>query len=384
MRVKKPMIYTGANFWNTWGDQEESEYWNQFPLWTPHWTTAAAPLMPSPWTMWNFWQFTSKGPGEAFGSQSLVVDLNRFNGTLQELLEFAGVSHPLEDLGTKVAILENRVDTLASAVAAIDENPPGGGVDPELVARVDDLGGLYGQLEDRVDTLAKAIANLNSNGSYLALHTKVTNLGDQITHLGGTISNVNSMLSSRLTAVEQKVAALGTGTGTVTPLVSPEIVPTTPAPETVPTTPTPVTIPSTPAPVVTATYAVCTAPVLNVRSGPGISSPVISTIPVGTQVKVLKRQDGWAQIESPAGWCSESYLSFGTSSTPPGTATPPPAGTYAICNTNGLNVRNGPGVTYAIVGGLVYGQRVKILTRKNGWAQLESPTGWCNETYLSF
>jgi hypothetical protein len=36
------------------------------------------------------------------------------------------------------------------------------------------------------------------------------------------------------------------------------------------------------------------------------------------------------------------------------------------------------------VGGLTYGQKVKILDHKDGWAQIETPSGWCNETYLSF
>jgi uncharacterized protein YgiM (DUF1202 family) len=102
---------------------------------------------------------------------------------------------------------------------------------------------------------------------------------------------------------------------------------------------------------------------------------------------VLQRENGWAQLETPAGWSSEIYLSYEETIQTTVQADAQAAGsngTYAICNTSGLNVRNGPGATYPIVGGLTYGQRVKVLDRQQGWAQLERPSGWSNENYLSF
>jgi uncharacterized protein YgiM (DUF1202 family) len=107
----------------------------------------------------------------------------------------------------------------------------------------------------------------------------------------------------------------------------------------------------------------------------------------GQRVKVIKRQNGWAQFEDPAGWSSETYLSFeqSNSSVPvKSSQSATAADSYGICNTSGLSVRSGPGVTYPIVGGLTYGQRIKILSRKSGWTQIETPSGWCNESYLSF
>ena len=134
-------------------------------------------------------------------------------------------------------------------------------------------------------------------------------------------------------------------------------------------------------------YATCKTAVLNVRSGPGTTHKIVASIQMGTRVKVLNRQNGWAQIESPSGWCSEIYLNFDQAPSPvvpTPTPAPTPTFTYAICNTSALNVRNGPGISYSIVGGVSYGQRVKILNRQNGWAQIETPAGWCNESYLSF
>jgi lysozyme len=73
--------------------------------------------------------------------------------------------------------------------------------------------------------------------------------------------------------------------------------------------------------------------------------------------------------------------STGTSST---TTQQPDPGLNAICMALGLNVRSGPANTYPVVGGLVSGQRIKVLERQNGWARFESPAGWSSEQYLKF
>jgi lysozyme len=320
--IKKPMIYSGPGFWASYGDQTKPEYWIQFPLWNAHWTTSNAPLLPPPWTMWTFWQFTAKGPGEAYGSESLAIDMNRFNGTLNELMEFTGIRVPVTNLNE-----------------------------------------LYDTLDEKVNNLTEIVSGLNPTGDPAAsgIFSQVEELEQKVTNLGNSISTLNTTLTQRIAAVEAKVGTTG---GTTTPP------PTTP--------PTDTTSGND-------TYATCTTAALNVRSGPGVSYPIVAGIYYGQRAKVLKRQNGWALFESPSGWSSEAYLSFsqGASSLPAENPTTT-AATYGICNTSGLNVRNGPGVTYSIVGGLTYGQRVKILNHKNGWAQIESPAGWCNESYLSF
>ena len=50
----------------------------------------------------------------------------------------------------------------------------------------------------------------------------------------------------------------------------------------------------------------------------------------------------------------------------------------AVCNTNSLNVRKGPGLFYPLAGELVVGER------KNGWARIERPNGWAKEKYLAY
>jgi probable enterotoxin D len=105
----------------------------------------------------------------------------------------------------------------------------------------------------------------------------------------------------------------------------------------------------------------------------------VGGITYGQRVRVIAKQDGWAQIENPAGWCSERYIEYesnGNGGSSPTTAT------FAICLASGLNVRSGPAATFPVVGGLVYGQRAKVMQRENGWAQLENPAGWGSESYL--
>ena len=330
--IKRPMIYTGPGFWVEYGDQTKSDYWIQFPLWNAHWTTSSAPLIKLPWTMWQFWQFTSKGPGQAFGSEGLSMDMNRFNGTLNELMEFAGIRIPIVNLSELFETLDEKVNNLEGIVSSI---------------------------------------NQTGDGSTSGIFGRVDNLEGQISNLGGSITTLTTTLTQRIATVEQKIENIGN---------TPSAPPTPTDPPSAP--PTPTDPPSS-----NITYATSINSALNVRSGPGASYPMVAALKYGQRVKVIKRQNGWAQFENPAGWSSEAYLSFEQSNSPVPIESPQPTTTpdsYGIVNTSGLNVRGGPGVTYPIVGGLTYGQRIKILSHKNGWAQIETPSGWSNESYLSF
>jgi lysozyme len=199
-----PIIYTSNGFWSEYGDKADPT-WAKYPLWIAQYTTAPAPTVPLPWTRWTFWQYTSKGSGPSYGTESLSLDLNHFNGSLNELRMFAGL-------------------------AASDP------VTPPTVPAPGPL-----TLEERV-----------------------------------------ALLEQRAAALEQKLS-----TGTPLP-PSPPLPPPAPA----------------------SLYAVCAAAGLNLRRGPGVSYPVVGGLVYGQRVKVLERQSGWAQSESPAGWCSEKYVNF--------------------------------------------------------------------------
>ena len=375
-RIKVPMIYTGPAFWAEYGDKTKRDYWLQFPLWIANYTTAAAPQIPAPWTMWNFWQFSSRGPGEVFGSESLSIDMNRFNGTMNELLEFAGLQGPVTVVTQPATELEKRTTILEETVAKLKLSSDG-----KLISRVEDL-------EQQNSSLARTITT-----SHALLEQRLTSIEQKLSNLSTWIPDNYLNVSSKDTE--------SPGDNTVDPVSDPESAsnyaadpvsdPESASKDTVDPVSDPVSASGTPTgdPGV---YATCKVTVLNVRSGPGTSHPAVANLGFGQQVKILNREGGWAQIEQPAGWAYEPYLSFDqnnpdTTGTPvdsPATAPASASATYGVCNTSGLNVRSSPASTYPIVGGLTYGQRVKIIDRHDGWAQIETPSGWCNESYLSF
>lgn len=86
---RRPLVYT-ANFMSATIGTGFSKY----PLWVANYG-AQCPLMPDGWTTWKFWQYDDKGtvPGVGTGN----VDVDEFDGTLQDLLAFA--QGPTPDAG---------------------------------------------------------------------------------------------------------------------------------------------------------------------------------------------------------------------------------------------------------------------------------------------
>ena len=91
---KKPMIYSGQFFLQ----DHFSEAGGGPPLWTkdyPLWlaqypnqyTPGMQPFLPRGWFKWTFWQYSEKGRINGIHAS---VDLNVFNGTLEELYKLSG------------------------------------------------------------------------------------------------------------------------------------------------------------------------------------------------------------------------------------------------------------------------------------------------------
>ncbi len=80
----QPIIYTGFYFWR---DEVGAPDFTDAPLWHAQYTTAPCPNIPPPWTDWALWQFTDSGP--VAGITTGGVDINRFNGTRDDLLALA-------------------------------------------------------------------------------------------------------------------------------------------------------------------------------------------------------------------------------------------------------------------------------------------------------
>jgi lysozyme len=116
----KPIIYTSSGFWNKYGDK--NSYWTGFPLWLAQYVTTAKPTIPLPWTKWTFWQYSSTGKGATFGTESYNVDLNRFNGNLDNLEAFAGIRRPSTvELENRIITLEQRATSIEQRITSVEQ-----------------------------------------------------------------------------------------------------------------------------------------------------------------------------------------------------------------------------------------------------------------------
>lgn len=88
---KLPMVYTAPYYWYAHGSTNTA--FARYPLWIANYEVLK-PTVPAPWTNWKFWQYTSKGDGAAFGVESASIDLDYFNGTLDEFNLWAGITPP--------------------------------------------------------------------------------------------------------------------------------------------------------------------------------------------------------------------------------------------------------------------------------------------------
>jgi len=114
----KIIIYTSQGYWNGLVNSVNQTWALKYDLWVANYTLASKPSMPSVWinnnVPYTFWQFTENGDGLKYGSAGKNLDLNRFNGTNQELFDYIGDENtiptppdPIEK--TRVEILVNQL-----------------------------------------------------------------------------------------------------------------------------------------------------------------------------------------------------------------------------------------------------------------------------------
>ena len=80
---KRPMVYTAKYFWN---DNVGSTDFASYPLWVANYDVSC-PDTPDAWTKWLIWQYGDNGSVSGINGG---VDVDRFNGTLDDLVRFAG------------------------------------------------------------------------------------------------------------------------------------------------------------------------------------------------------------------------------------------------------------------------------------------------------
>jgi lysozyme len=81
---RTPIVYTGNSFWKTLGTSAFGAY----PLWIAEYGVQT-PVLPSGWSRWTFWQYSETG---AIAGVSGQVDLDFFQGSLQNLKKLAAGS----------------------------------------------------------------------------------------------------------------------------------------------------------------------------------------------------------------------------------------------------------------------------------------------------
>ncbi len=86
---RKPIVYTAGYYWN---DNVESHAFKDYPLWTAHYTSKC-PYVPDGWEKWTIWQYTSSGSVDGISGN---VDRNRFNGSLEQMHDFAADGYRAE------------------------------------------------------------------------------------------------------------------------------------------------------------------------------------------------------------------------------------------------------------------------------------------------
>ncbi len=91
---KKPIIYSGQYFLQDYFSEAGGgppKWAKDYPLWLAQYPNSYVdgqkPFLPRGWYVWTFWQYSEKGRINGINAD---VDLNVFNGTLEELYKFAG------------------------------------------------------------------------------------------------------------------------------------------------------------------------------------------------------------------------------------------------------------------------------------------------------
>ncbi len=86
---RPPIVYAGLYSWPTLTNSAD---FTTSPLWVAQYTSAACPDIPRPWTRWMFWQDTAGG--SVAGVPGSMLDMDLFNGTLDDLVAFTNGAPP--------------------------------------------------------------------------------------------------------------------------------------------------------------------------------------------------------------------------------------------------------------------------------------------------
>lgn len=149
-------------------------------------------------------------------------------------------------------------------------------------------------------------------------------------------------------------------------------------------------------------WGTVTVPTLNVRSGPGTDSPVISGLTLDQRVKILEETGGWLRVTLPdgqEGWSSADFFVIEEVEVEVAAAAADaktfslaaliPAKTEAeqkgVVLADWLNVRSQPDLNGSVVTSLTRTECVDVIGEENGWYQVSTSsaqTGWSSAEYI--
>ncbi|BCB04951.1 SH3 domain-containing protein [Bacillus sp. KH172YL63] len=121
---------------------------------------------------------------------------------------------------------------------------------------------------------------------------------------------------------------------------------------------------------------------LNVRTGPGLSYPVLTKVHRGESYNIVDTDKEWYKIRTEAGdgWVADWLVSADTVST--GNPSTKEEGTV---NTDGLRMRKGPSTADQVITVLDKGDAVTVTGKEGDWLKIESgnTSGWVHREYIT-
>ena len=136
-------------------------------------------------------------------------------------------------------------------------------------------------------------------------------------------------------------------------------------------------------------YSVYTTASVNLRSGASTGTAVITTLAKGTKLTAMGKNNGFYLVQTKSGtqgYVSGSYISRNAVS---GGSSSSSSSSSSTANTkvvtaSYVNMREGGGLSYAVVRVLPKGTRVTVLKKGNYWTRVsyKGTTGWIKNTYL--
>jgi uncharacterized protein YraI len=135
-------------------------------------------------------------------------------------------------------------------------------------------------------------------------------------------------------------------------------------------------------------YGIVNVEKLNLRDGPGMTARVVTVLPRGVIMEILKEAGpDWLQVRVESsrtqGFVASQYITL-TDQKPPVAPVRPPAsapspvpvpGSRCEVKTRSLNVRAGPGTEYEILGTVEQGAVLNVLSNQGTWIQVRMGTG---------